>query len=294
MDTQAEAEAAVDRLFKLLAVRAGKPAPSDRLITRDELVEAVGGLTGMPASDRWPTAVSAEYTESVAAGPALMAVLPTLTSFRTDQPGSRELAVTDLLAITDPVLLVGRTGSGKSTTAAVLRWKGAGQGAAVIVCHAEAYVQQRLDALVADSIGALVSRDLARVVGRQALNDPLVLIAVDGVSEIAPSTREALAAEVRAHLAAGRGARMVLIGRDEAATATLLPTMRPACASARPRLIIRADFNWHGTPYSRMRWKTRVQGTTNRMTHTARMAGYLVLWRATRRTMRLIAPAVSR
>jgi hypothetical protein len=228
MDTQTEATAAVDRLFKLLAVRAGMPAPSDRLITRDELVEAVGGLTGVPASDRWPTAVSGEYKKSVIAGPAPVAVLPTLMSFRADQERPRELAVADLLAITDPVMIVGRTGSGKSTTADLLRYEGAAKGAAVIVCHAEAYVPQRLDALVADSIGAQIARDLSRVVGRQALNDPLVLIAIDGVSEIPPSSRGLLAEEVRVHLAASGGARMVLIGRDEAATATLLPTIRPA------------------------------------------------------------------
>ena len=47
---------------------------------------------------------------------------------------------------------------------------------------------------------------------------------VDGVSEVPSEVRAELAKELRAHLAGGHGARIVLLGRDEAVCASVLPS----------------------------------------------------------------------
>ena len=70
----------------------------------------------------------------------------------------------------------------------------------------------------------MVGRDLPRVAGRQTLADPHTTLVLDGVSEVPPHLRGALAEELRIHLSGGYGARTVLVGRDEAMCASVYPS----------------------------------------------------------------------
>lgn len=225
-NARVEARAAVDRLFRLLSLRAGHPADTDRLVSREELTNTVGDFAGLAAADRWPSALASEYVASTIAVnvPAVRPALSNVLDYpESAGPDASTVEVVNLLDMPGPVLLNGRTGSGKSTAADLLRQDGSAAGVPVVICHAEAYIPGRLDALAADAIGAWVGRDLPRAVGRQALNDANTIIVIDGVSEVPSGARRELAEEVRPHVAANAGAHIILLGRDSAATSTLLP-----------------------------------------------------------------------
>ena len=116
---------------------------------------------------------------------------------------------------------------GKSTAAEMLRREGARQGRAVLVAHAEAYLPGRLSALAADAISEVLREDLPAATGRQALADRDVTLVIDGVSEVPDDIRRALGEEFRAPQAAGRGAQIILLGRDMIAVRSVLPASRP-------------------------------------------------------------------
>lgn len=223
-DVQLEGEAAVTRLFRLLSLRAGERNESDRFVSRAEIADVVGGVSGLRPADRWLTALRHEYLKSLAALPQPAAVHPKLSRWDERRSDAEEDTIEDLLHSSMPTVLAGRTGSGKSTAAALLRHEGANAETPTVICQAEAYLAQRLDSLVADAIGAIVGRDIPRHAGRQALNDPQVIVVIDGVSETPALVRRALGAEVRPHVAGAIGARIILVGRDEIATASLMPS----------------------------------------------------------------------
>ncbi len=215
-------QAGVDRLFKLLALRAGAGDPEGRLVTAEEIADAVGGAVDLAPEDRWD-AVKNEYLAKVAAIPATQIETVFWRPSPADGDGDGQLRANDLLNSADSFVIYGRTGIGKSSAALELRTVGAQQGVHVVLLQAEAYVDGRLDVLVADALSRAVGRDLRSVVGRQALSALDVRIVVDGASEVPPPTRLALAGETRAHLAAGYGARLTFVGRDPAACSSLLP-----------------------------------------------------------------------
>jgi hypothetical protein len=132
--------------------------------------------------------------------------------------------VGELDRVTSPILLTGRTGSGKSTIARLWRASAASVGERLVVCHAEAYLPQAIDRVVADAVGDVVGRDLPRAVGRQVLAHTGTTIVIDGVSEVPPQVRVELAKELRTHFAGGHSARIVLLGCDEAVCAGVLPS----------------------------------------------------------------------
>lgn len=214
-DRDAAAASVVDQLYRLLSVRAGCADPAERLVTSEELLAIVGGTAAVPRADRWSPHLAGEYVEAVP-GPAVDVVVPRLMLLPvvgTEQQGSVDLY--RLATEGRCNLLAGPTGSGKSTTAELVRARAGADGAVVVLLHAEAYVAARLTSLVAAGLSEVVGRDLPTSTGRQALADPEVTIVIDGVSEIPDPTREALAVELRPHTAGGIGARIVLVGRDQ-------------------------------------------------------------------------------
>jgi len=217
-DAAGEAEERVNALFRLVSTRSGLPNRDDRMISRDELLEVLGGLSQLPAADRWADDLGEEYLRVAAAEEVAATVHPALHAGW----NNKRLALEELTGVSGPILLTGRTGSGKSTVAKLWRVSAAADRERVVVCHAEGYVPQRLDRAIADAVGDAVGRDLPRIVGRQVLGDPGTTVVVDGVSEIPPQFRRELAKELRYHLARGHGARIALLGRDESVCASTL------------------------------------------------------------------------
>lgn len=167
----------------------------------------MGGFSGR----EYLTAVAAEQIDDL--------VVPTLRVSWQSPPVRLE----DLALVSGPLLMTGRTGSGKSTLSRLWRRGAARANGKVVVCHAEAYLAQRLDRLVADAVGTAVGRTLSRRVGRQVLGDPSVTVILDGVSELPQQVRSELAAELRTHLAGAHRSRVVGVGRDEGVGATVFP-----------------------------------------------------------------------
>lgn len=225
-DAEKEAEDRVNELFVLISKRSGLPDPDQRMISREELLDVLGGVSQLSAADRWAEDLGTEYVGAAAAEDLDSVVVPSLRAAWKDE----SLTIGELAGTSGPTLLTGRTGSGKSTIARLWRVRAAATGERLVVCHAEAYVPQRLDGAVADAVGDVVGRDLPRVVGRQVLGDPGTTVVFDGVSEVPSLFRSALAKQLRNHLAGGHGARLVLLGRDESVCASTLPATQ---ASAR-------------------------------------------------------------
>jgi hypothetical protein len=234
-DARSEAEAAVKRLFVKMFGRTGEADPSTRVFTRAELAAILGVPADQPAGARWPGRLRDRYLDAAAsrelgqfAESLVGARAPSMPLVRpADDMTSQPRPVTDLIAGTGPSVLAGRTGMGKSTAAELLRREGARQGRAVLVAHAEAYLPGRLSALAADAISEVLREDLPAATGRQALADRDVTLVIDGVSEVPEDIHRALAEEFRAPVAAGKGAQIILLGRDMAAVRSVLPAGRP-------------------------------------------------------------------
>lgn len=218
-DAETDAVNRVNELFRVIATRSGRPDSGDRFISRVEILAILGGVSGVAVADRWPGSVMSEYVAAVSLEVVNDLIVPMLTVGWQDAP----VRIQDLAHVNGPLLMAGRTGSGKSTLTRLWRHAAAVKGESVIVCHAEAYLATRLDRLVADAVGGVIGRTLPRGVGRQVLGDPNVTLILDGVSEIPHQVRTELATELRAHLAGGHGARVVAVGRDEGGCAALFP-----------------------------------------------------------------------
>lgn len=234
-DAELFAQQAVDRLFVEISVRAGRVNPTERLLTKTEILDIVGGTSAVPRANRWGTLLRSEYLDAVTALDEPNSVMPTLSPLNTsgtdseaeDTRGDEQVGIDALVSQTRYATVSGQTGSGKSTSTRLLRAYGAAQGIPVVVTYAEAYVAGRLDSLVADGLSALVGRDLPTVTGRQALEDGTAVVVVDGVSEVPTTARDALAAELKPRSASGSGARVVLVGRDMAALGSVLSAEAP-------------------------------------------------------------------
>jgi len=225
-DAAQEASDAVDRLFKLISLRAGLEDPSRRLITASEIVDTIRAVALVPPADRW-TRVRIEYVEAALAMD-LASIMPQEIRQASAEPrADASLPLSALLRADSPIVLAGRTGSGKTTAAQSLAHMGAADGRCVIVCHLEAYASARLDSLVASALGAVIGRPVSRAVGRQCLNDPETLVVIDGASETPAAVRHEAAKETTAHLSAGVGATLAFFGRDARTIRQLLPSQIP-------------------------------------------------------------------
>jgi hypothetical protein len=233
-DAREQAQRAVDRLFRLLLDRAANPDPEARIVTRDEIAATLGVPADQPASQRWPGGVRDRYLQA-ALDVGLDVVVPQLVEphggaarsavRRTDAPQDEEqLECSALLSSNGPVILAGRTGTGKSTAARNLCRDAAREGQVVLLAHAETYLQGRLEALAADALSGLLGEDLPSATGRQVLADRCVTLVIDGVSEVPVPVRDALHDDLAASVAGGRGARIVLVGRDVAVLREVLPS----------------------------------------------------------------------
>lgn len=218
-DSEQEANNRINGLWRLITTRSGLKRAEERFISREEILEVIGGLRYLPPGDRWAHSLVAEYIKDAVNESVEKVVVPRVRASWSES----DLQVDDLRAHDGHLVLAGRTGTGKSTLARLWRVQAAASGSSAIVCHAEGYLARGLDRSVADAVGDVVGRDLSRVVGRHVLGDPQSTIIIDGVSEVPAATRAELAEELRGHLAGGRSARFVLVGRDESICALTFP-----------------------------------------------------------------------
>lgn len=221
-DAVEQARSAVDALFRLLLDRACRPDAADRVVSRDEICGALGIPLSATAVLAWRGDVRDRYLAAVTAEAPAAAVPARL---RPEEPsGPPGEGVDALLADgAAPAAVAGPTGAGKSTAARELRAAAAAQGRVVVVAHAETYIPGRVDALVADAVSDVLGREVPTLTGRQVLAETGTVVVIDGVSEVPEPVRAALAEDLRAPVAAGRGARLVLLGRGLAAVRSVLP-----------------------------------------------------------------------
>ncbi|MCB5177929.1 AAA family ATPase [Streptomyces antimicrobicus] len=231
-DRQEQATKAVDRLFRALFDFTSNPEPRHREMDR----QVIAALLGVPAEQspahRWATA-RASYLEAAARRVVQEAVVPSVADIQVQVPSlfrqhewgeGQRTHLGELLSGAGPVLLTGRTGTGKSTALRILRQQAAESGEVVIMVHAESYLPGRMAALAADGLAAVLEEAFPTATGAQALSDNTVTLAIDGASEIAEPMRRALHQELLAPVSSGRGARLVLVGRDVAALREILPS----------------------------------------------------------------------
>ncbi|MDE9367313.1 hypothetical protein PZ938_16960 [Luteipulveratus sp. YIM 133132] len=225
-DLNSEASACVDRLFRFISMRSADPDPEKRLLERQALLDVAGGLTAIPPEYRWPDPLSTKYLETIIDHTENAVVIPALRWADQGMADSREVSLEEIFDTDSSLLLAGRTGTGKSTAVGILRSLGAKRRIPVILCHAEAYLNGRVDSLIADGAAAVLGHDVPSAAGRRILDDPTAVVVIDGVSEVPQSVRRQLRDQIRPHVAGGTGARIVLVGRDMGAISEVMPSSR--------------------------------------------------------------------
>lgn len=236
LDATEQAEQAIDRLLRTTFIRTADNNPGIRKLTRTELAELLGVPADGPSSVRWHgelrtrylvAAQKAEPADAVDAQMTRESFGPGSVSHTEASAQGTLVSVAALLDGSRSAVLSGPSGTGKSTAATILRREAARSGRVVLLAHAEAYISGRIAALAADALADVLKREVPTSAGRQALADAGVVMLIDGASEIPENVRKELLEDVRAPLAAGQGARIVLLGRDVAAMSAMLPTSRP-------------------------------------------------------------------
>lgn len=231
-DLKEQARQAVDRLFRALFDHASESDPGLRVMDR----QSVATLLGVPAeqfpAQRWE-AVRKRYLAAARSCIDHEVIAPAVADAQGRDPSvvrqhvsgdGQVLPVGELLSGSGPVVLAGRTGTGKSTAVRILRQQAAADSRVVITAHAESYLPGRLGALTADSLSVILQEVCPTATGIQALSDRNVTLVIDGAAEVAERTRRALQEELLAPVSAGHGARIVLVGRDMAVLRSMLPS----------------------------------------------------------------------
>lgn len=225
-DALEQARTAIDALFRLLLDRACRPEAEARVVSRDEICDAVGIPRSAAALMPWKGEVRDRYLaaacvdELAGTVPARVRLVEPAT-----EPGDTGVPLAQAL-LRDEVgsaVVAGPTGAGKSTAARELRAAAAADGRVVVVAHAETYLPGRLDALAADALADVLGHDVPTLTGRQVLAERGASLVIDGVSEVPAPVRAALAEDLRVVVATGIGARVVLLGRELGAVREVLP-----------------------------------------------------------------------
>ncbi|KQV16009.1 MULTISPECIES: AAA family ATPase [unclassified Kitasatospora] len=231
-DTREQATKAIDLLFRALFEYTSNSDPRLRVMDRQDIAALLGVPPEQAPAQRWE-AVRERYLAAASSGSEEGLVVIQVTDaqaeppmvIRQEEPGGGEGAeVGELLGGSGPVMLAGRTGTGKTTAVRMLRQQAAAEGEVVILAHAETYLPGRLAALTADGLASVLQEQCPTSTGAQALSDGRVTLIVDGASEVSEPTRQALGEELLAPVSAGYGARIVLVGRDDATLRSMLPT----------------------------------------------------------------------
>src|SRR6266567_1699566 len=233
--TTEDARTAVDRLFRRLFEVGGKPLPEAREVTRQQILDVLG-LTDeeVTAGGAWNTQARDAYRAQVLGEPVrpdtvVLDVLQIHASPRVLQLLDGPITATstavqppDALLAARHVVLVGPTGTGKTTTLAAARRLAVEGGDVPVVLRADGHVRGALGRRIHDAVRAVLGRRLTVGGVQRLLADDGLLLLVDGVSEVDADSREALRHDLRA-LAGQRALRIVVTGRDLATARSVLP-----------------------------------------------------------------------
>jgi len=233
--TTEDASTAVDRLFRMLFVIGAERRPQHREVTRQQVLDLLG-LTSeeVTAGGVWDTQARDTYRTRlrdqppppdtvvldvlrVHAGPRVLRLLDGPI-----QPEAPRPEPPEALLAARQVVLIGPTGTGKTTTLDTLRRIGAERGDVPVLLRADGHLPGTLSRRVHEAVASVLDGRLTAGGVQRLLADHGLLLLVDGVSEVDQDTREALRRDLRA-LATQRPLGVVATGRDLAAARSILP-----------------------------------------------------------------------
>lgn len=233
--TTEDARTAVDRLFRMLFVVGGEPQPHRREVTRQQVLDLLeltneeviaGGAWDTQARDTYRARLLAESLRPdtvvldvlrVHAGPRVLRLLDGPIE---PQPATSQSP--EALLAAQQVVLIGPTGTGKTTTLGALRRLAAERGDLPVLLRADGHLPGTLGRRVQEAVARVLDRRLTLGGVQRLLADQGLLLLVDGVSEVDQNALDAMRHDLRA-LAAQRPARVIATGRDLAAARSVLP-----------------------------------------------------------------------
>jgi hypothetical protein len=166
-DALDEADAILGRLYRLVMDRAGSRRADERIVTRAEVLDLFG-LDQEHVLARWDQAMVANYVEAVLSRTTDPTVDVDLRRQRT--PAERATGQSEeempglsaLLELDVHILMVGQSGSGKSTAATTLRAIAARTGRPTVVVNSEAYIPGRLAHLICNALSLVTGKPVPR------------------------------------------------------------------------------------------------------------------------------------
>jgi hypothetical protein len=203
----------INELFRLVALRAGKADPDERVITRAELSEIVGAaLDAIDSTRAWdetaqhtyktklqeepphPSFVMLEAQEAPSQPPAMALVIP-------QRPGEssppRPLPSSELLSPFGGAVLGGGPGSGKSTTLELLVSEAVARNLCPVLVSVEGYEAGGLWTLVRDAVERRLGYRLGPTAVLDILNASGAVLLIDGAGELQQETRESLLSDLQ-------------------------------------------------------------------------------------------------
>jgi hypothetical protein len=226
--TLEDAENAVNALFRRLFVIGGTIDLEHRTISRADVLAALGlSEANLRGGVGWSRDIAAAYRAAVLedsrrpVGFVPLHVVPVASAPRVlrfvqelgrDDKSEREQSLDSVLE-EQSAALVGATGQGKTRALMYLASVAAQRGLVPVVLHAAGHMAGALPRRVRYSIEALLGQSLTAGAVEHVLADPGLLLLLDGVSEVDPATRAALAADLQ-QLRAQRPVQLVAAGRD--------------------------------------------------------------------------------
>lgn len=213
-------QAVLELLFWIVG-RSGDPDPSKRTIPKAEIIRLLESNLEYVRTLTWSQALKRQLLDSVVRttpGTFELTCRPTASG-----PDSDSDFIENAIRRNDVVLLSGPTGTGKSTVLSQAQSRAATQGELLIAVNAEDYVENRLGSLVAHGLNSIEFVGAYSATGIEALKDPTVTLAIDGVSEIPKQPRDALGEDLRQLLATDSHVSVALAGRDAIALRAVLP-----------------------------------------------------------------------
>ena len=221
-------------LLHIVTDRSGRASSDERFINRTEVLELLSTPQDSLPTTAWATELKEAFLASVLSDTEVTKVdLPCIPDGAVADGSARLLE--DWTSAITVCVVGGGTGSGKSTALAGMQYRMAKAGTVVLVADAEDYQPGRFAALMAAALNRHTHIGAHPAVGTAALKDPLVTVAIDGVSELAPATQDAMRSDIRAMLASAPRARLVVAGRDTTVLRSMMntPSTRRRFPSAR-------------------------------------------------------------
>jgi hypothetical protein len=242
--TADDATAVVDRLFRLLFEVGGERLPWQREVTKQQILDALG-LTGQQVTGggAWNGQARDAYQAQLLTRPTrpdilVLDVLQVGAGPRVLQLGDGPLAAEaaapqppEVMLEAMQSLLVGPTGTGKTTCLDTLSEQAASRGGVPVLLRADGHLPGILPRRVHEAVAGVLGQRLTAVGVEQLLADPGLLLLIDGVSEVDSDTRAALAHDLQT-LAAQRAVQVIGTGRDLAAVRSVVPQAGDSAAFA--------------------------------------------------------------